>query len=565
MSSFVKAIDHLSTAPLRRYGENNHSEYAWSEQQKDKIVQLYYQINRCSELESKKLASIMYSLLNDSKNDVDMTDILLRLIVFTRDLIDGKGERRISFDFVYELAKIYPEQAQKAIQYFVKDIPDKNNGTVHQYGSWRDLKLLWSDYDWKAIGVDSSFILKMWNEQLRDEDHSKLSLAAKWVPREKSKYKRMFYALAEDYYEDYLLTPKTSDKLRMAKNKAYTNYRKMISKMNVLLDTVQIKQCGQSYSNINYKHVTSITMTKQKNAFLNTDKNGKERSKKEDRIQGAVNLKKYISDKVERGETIQGKRVSIFDFVKDAMFYNVYSNNVEVESHRAIINSQWEDAGKLLSNLDNYVAMVDTSGSMQDDNNIPHYNAIGLGCRIAEKSKLGRRVLTFNSQPSWVNLDNDKTLCDMVKTIASSDSKGFGTNFTAALDLILDSVVKARLTNDVVKNIVLVILSDMQIEEQHNEKMSESMFSLIRDKYAEAGRLVHGIPYDIPNIMFWNLRTTSGFPVMTTQMGASMMSGSNPAIINSFCSSGLSELRTLTPWDNMLTLLNSDRYNIFSQ
>ena len=565
MSSFVEAIDHLSTAPLRQYGENNHSEYAWSEQQKDKIVQLYYQINRCSELESKKLASIMHSLLNDSKNDVDMTDILLRLIVFTRDLIDGKGERRISFDFVYELAKIYPEQAQKAIQYFVKDIPDKNNGTVHQYGSWRDLKLLWSDYDWKAIGVDSSFILKMWNEQLRDEDHSKLSLAAKWVPREKSKYKRMFYALAEDYYEDYLLTPKTSDKLRMAKNKAYTNYRKMISKMNVLLDTVQIKQCGQSYSNINYKHVTSITMTKQKNAFLNTDKNGKERSKKEDRIQGAVNLKKYISDKVERGETIQGKRVSIFDFVKDAMFYNVYSNNVEVESHKDIINSQWEDAGKLLSNLDNYVAMVDTSGSMQEDNNIPHYNAIGLGCRIAEKSKLGRRVLTFNSQPSWVNLDNDKTLCDMVKTIASSDSKGFGTNFTAALNLILDSVVKARLTNDVVKNIVLVILSDMQIEEQHNEKMSESMFSLIRDKYAEAGRLVHGIPYDIPNIMFWNLRTTSGFPVMTTQMGASMMSGSNPAIINSFCSSGLSELRTLTPWDNMLTLLNSDRYNIFSQ
>lgn len=404
----------------------------------------------------------------------------------------------------------------------------------------------------------------MWNEQLRNEDYTKLSLAAKWVPREKSKYKDMFYALAEDYYEDYLLTPKTSDKLRMAKNKAYTNYRKMISKMNVLLDTVQIKQCGQSYSDINYKHVTSITMEKQKNAFLNTDKNGKERSKKEDRIQGAVNLKKYISDKVERGETIQGKRVSIFDFVKDAMFYNVYSNNVEVESHKDIINSQWEDAGKLLSNLDNYVAMVDTSGSMQDDNNIPHYNAIGLGCRIAEKSKLGRRVLTFNSQPSWVNLDNDKTLCDMVKTIDSSDSQGFGTNFTAALGLILDSVVKARLTNDVVKNIVLVILSDMQIEEQHNEKMSESMFSLIRDKYAEAGRLVHGIPYDIPNIMFWNLRTTKGFPVMTTQMGASMMSGSNPAIINSFCSSGLSELRTLTPWDNMLTLLQTERYSIFS-
>ena len=565
MSSFVKAIDNLSTPPLRQYGENNHNEYAWSEQQKDKIVQLYYQINRCSKLESKKLASVMYSLLNDSKSDEVTTDILLRLIVFTRDLIDGKGERMISFDFVYELAKVYPERAREVILHFVKDIPDKNDGTAHQYGSWRDLKMLWSDYDWGAIGVDSSFILKMWNKQLRDEDQSKLSLAAKWVPREKSKYKNMFYALAEDYYEDYLLTPKTSDKLRMAKNKAYTNYRKMISKMNAELDTVQIKQCGQRYSEINYRHVTSITMEKQKNAFLNTDTNGKERSKKEDRIQGAVNLKNYISNKVNRGETIQGKRVAIYDFIKDAIRYSVHSNNGDVESHKAIINSQWEDAGKLLSNLDNYVAMVDTSGSMQDDNNIPYYNAIGLGCRIAEKSKLGRRVLTFNSNPSWVKLDDDNTLCDMVKTIVSSDSCGLGTNFTAALDLILDSAVKARLTNDVVKNIVLVILSDMQIEAHYNEKMSDSMFSLIRDKYAEAGKLVHGIPYDVPNIMFWNLRTTSGFPVMTTEMGTSMMSGSNPAIINSFCSSGLSELRTLTPWDNMLTLLNSERYNIFSR
>lgn len=568
MSSFVHAIDNLSTPPvIKQYGENDHIEYAWSDQSKEKIVQLYYQINRCSEVESKKLAAVMFSLLTEYKNDVDMTDILLRLIVFTRDLIDGKGERMISFDFIYELAKIFPERAQEAILYFVKGSPDKNNDTTHQYGSWCDLKVLWSNYDWNTIGVDSSFILKMWNKQLREEDPSKLSLAAKWVPREKSKYKNMFYALAEDYYEDYLLTPKTTEKMKMAKNKAYTNYRKMISKMNIELDTVQIKQCGQRYSEINYKRVTSITMTKQKNAFLNTNTNGKERSKKEDRIQGAVNLKKYISDKVERGETIQGKRVAIYDFVNDAMNYNVTSvqfDKNDVTAQKAIINSQWEDAGKLLSNLDNYVAMVDTSGSMQCDNNIPYYNAIGLGCRIAEKSKLGRRVLTFNSNPSWVNLDDDKTLCEMVNTITNSDSQGYGTNFTAALELILNSVVSAKLTNDVVKNISLVVLSDMQIESQYNERMSDTMFDMIRDRYAAAGISVHGVPYDIPNIVFWNLRTTTGFPVMTTEMGASMMSGSNPNLINAFCNNGLTEMRTMTPWDNMTKLLQSERYNVFS-
>ena len=50
--------------------------------------------------------------------------------------------------------------------------------------------------------------------------------------------------------------------------------------------------------------------------------------------------------------------------------------------------------------------MVDTSGSMESDNSQPMYNAIGLGIRIAEMSKMGKRVLTFHSNPTWVNLEN---------------------------------------------------------------------------------------------------------------------------------------------------------------
>ena len=49
--------------------------------------------------------------------------------------------------------------------------------------------------------------------------------------------------------------------------------------------------------------------------------------------------------------------------------------------------------------------MVDTSGSMEDENCVPLYTAIGLGCCIAEKSKLGKRVLTFSNNPSWINLE----------------------------------------------------------------------------------------------------------------------------------------------------------------
>ena len=564
MTSFTRAVDQHSGINNTQIGENNHMEYSWSEFQKDKIVQLYYQINRCDKEGSKKLAKIMYELLVSYKNDKTMSNILYRIIVFTRDMIDGKGERRISFDFVYELARIDFEAAKKIIYYFVQEIPSKNKEKTHQYGCWRDLKILWSEYDWKSIGVDSHFIIKLINDQLKlDEQLNDPSLLAKWIPREKSKYKLMFIALAEDYFSEYLSTAATSDKLTKAKFKAYTNYRKIITKLNKKLDTVQIKQCAEKYSTINYDHVTSITMTKQKNAFLNTRKDGKQRSLKEDRIMAADNLKQFISNKVSSGETIKGKRVSIYDFVKEAM--NLLHDPVppELESHVTLLNSQWDDAGKSLNSLENYIAMVDTSASMTCDDNTPLYNSIGLGCRIAEKSKLGRRVLTFNSNPSWVSLEKETTFRDMIKKIAESDSHGFGTNFTAALDLILDSIIKARLTNDVVKNMALVILSDMQIDGRHNEKMTSSMWDLIKEKYAEAGIKTHGVAYDVPCIVFWNLRLTSGFPTFTNQRGASMMSGSNPSLINSFCTNGLAELRSMTPWDNMLQSIYAERYNIF--
>jgi hypothetical protein len=563
MTSFTQAIDQHNGFNSTQLGENNHQEFSWSESKKDKIVQLYYQINRCSKEESQQLATVMYDLLTYYKDDETMKNVLYKMIMFTRDMIDGKGERRISFDFIYQLARIDLESAKKIIYYFVHEIPNNKNESKHQYGSWRDLKILWSEYNWKSIGVDPNFMITMINDQLRKDRDSKLpTLVAKWIPREKSKYKTMFYALAEDYFHDYLITPTTSTALTRAKCKAYTNYRKILTELNRKLDTVQIKQCGENYSTINYDNVTSITMTKQKNAFLNTDKNGNQRSTREDRIKGAANLKEFTAEKKTSGNTIKGTRVSVYDFVKDAMYFN-RSDQTQLQTHIDILNSQWEDAGKSLHSLENYVAMVDTSGSMTCDNNIPLYNSIGLGCRIAEKSNLGRRVLTFNDSPSWVNLEKETTLCSMISKISASDSQGYGTNFTAALELILDSVVKARLTNDVVKDIALVILSDMQIDGKYNENMSDSMWDLIKEKYAEAGKKLHGVPYDIPCIVFWNLRTTTGFPTLTNQRGASMMSGSNPNLINSFCKNGLTELRSMTPWDIMLRNLHTERYAIF--
>ena len=51
---------------------------------------------------------------------------------------------------------------------------------------------------------------------------------------------------------------------------------------------------------------------------------------------------------------------------------------------------------------------------MEDENSNPLYSAIGLGIRIAEKSKIGKRVMTFNSTPTWVNLSQCSDFVSMV-------------------------------------------------------------------------------------------------------------------------------------------------------
>ena len=67
----------------------------------------------------------------------------------------------------------------------------------------------------------------------------------------------------------------------------------------------------------------------------------------------------------------------------------------------------------------------------------------------------------------------------------------------------------------------------------------------------------------MPHILFWNLRSTSGFPTLTTQKGASMFAGFSPALLNMFCERGVDGLKEMTPWKMLNETLNHARYRNF--
>jgi hypothetical protein len=558
MTALFNALDNYTPSQI---GENGHSEFTWSNSTREQILQLSFQLTRCKDdRQINQLSYIADQILSQLATDykiqkiskpeyIGYMSIMFRLIGQTRDIIDGKGEYSLAYMLLAVWYRHHPSLARFAFECFLV-------GPEHPYGSWKDVKGMIKYMQQKKTGEELIvYAIKLLNSQLKEDSTAdQPSLAAKWTPREKSSHSGLFVQLALDYYSEYIDSAKTPEMVKRAETKAKMDYRKLISSLNKKLDTVQIKQCANTWSKIEPCKQTSITMHKQKRAFLNKTKKGDQRSLLEDRIVCATKFEEFAS-KAEKGEVeIKGKRIGLNDFTQEAL--KLITNNQEQSSEAQILNAQWLNNSQQTGKLGKMIAMVDVSGSMNGD---PLYAAIALGLRIAEKSLLGKRVLTFSATPTWVNLDGCDNFVSMVKLVQRADW-GMNTNFYKALDMILDAIVQNNLNPEDVEDMVLTILSDMQIDTA--DSSYGSMMTVIEHKYAEAGMRLHKKPFKAPHILFWNLRSTDGFPALSLQKNASMMSGFSAALLNLFCEEGLEALQSCTPWSMFLKGVNLERYKI---
>jgi Mg-chelatase subunit ChlD len=559
MTALFNALDNYTPSQV---GENGHSEFTWSNGTRERILQLSFQLTRCKDdKQIQNLSQIIDQILSQLATDykiqkiqkaeyIGYLSIMFRLLGQTRDIIDGKGEYALAYMQLAVWYKHYPSLARFAFECFVV-------GASHPYGSWKDVKGMIKYMDQKNTGKDLiEHAIKLLNSQLKEDSIAEVpSLAAKWAPREKSSHTKLFAMLALDFYPDYLSSAKSSEMLKRASTKAKMDYRKLLSALNKKLDTVQIKQCANTWSEIEPSKQTSITMHKQKKAFLNKTKKGEQRSEREDRIVCGQKFEEFAA-KAEKGEVeIKGKRIGLNDFTKEAL--ELVSRQQSSEAQ--ILNAQWLNNSLQTGKLGKMIAMVDVSGSMSGD---PMHVAIALGIRIAEKSLLGKRVLTFSASPQWVNLDGCNNFVSMVEKVQRADW-GMNTNFAAALNMILDAIVQQKLQPEDVEDMVLTILSDMQIDQA--DRSYGSLMDMIEKKYAETGMRLYKKPFKTPHILFWNLRSTIGFPALSSQKNASMISGFSAALLNLFCEEGLDALHSCSPWSMFLKGIELERYQILDQ
>ena len=266
-----------------------------------RIDEFYIQFtdnNKNIEYLAKELSEILQILsvkINDTKSNIetkipftDPKELLIRLyrlIGQTRDIYGGRGEYTLAYMMIWEWYKIFPQMAMHAFYYFVIDL----SYTDPPYGSWKDMKYMCS-YALSQCNNDIEkalnhhlvkYSIDMLNCQLkRDEDayndtaDKTISLVSKWIPREaRNKCRRfnwLYEALATDYYfSDYLYSVKNEEGRKRAINKCKANYRILCSRLNRHLDTIQIKQCGGRWSEIDHAKTTAITMSKQFYALSN--------------------------------------------------------------------------------------------------------------------------------------------------------------------------------------------------------------------------------------------------------------------------------------------------------
>ena len=142
MSLLVNEVDNTSF----QVGKNGHIEYGWSNSIQEKIIQFNFQLVRTSndkilrQILNDMLCKLKYYITNGSIPEREVAkgylSILYRMIGYTRDIINGKGECKLTYMMIEIWYIFFPDLSKFAIKCLV-DIEEKN---IHQYGSWKDMK-----------------------------------------------------------------------------------------------------------------------------------------------------------------------------------------------------------------------------------------------------------------------------------------------------------------------------------------------------------------------------------------------------------------------------------------
>lgn len=451
-------------------------------------------------------------------------ETVFRHCAFVRDITSGKGERDVYYSYIYSLWKRYPEAVREVIPLI-----------CNYYGSWRDLKNLFSQHE-----SDSGFVDMLTDITVarigKDLEEPK-SLLAKYLPGEKSSCKKFASIIAKRLYG--------SSRKRMAL------YRKMKSDMTKKLNIVERNLCANTRDNIECDKIPARALKLYLNTFLNLDKKGQNvRSQNEGRVAFALKFKDFLDSRKRTNKNLSSRGIEIRELVRD-----IVSKPNQIQED--VVESFVADMRERIGERCRVIPIIDTSGSMYD-REMSIYAALGLGILLSMNTQepFRNRFITFSKRPEWFVCDEGDSFVERIQE-STRASWGANTNYWATLSLILDAFVSAKLPASETKDFVLAVFSDMQFDESSKEKMGTVM-SKMKTRFAKAGIEAVGEPYEVPTIVFWNLRAkTTTTPVQSNEEGVITVSGFNQNLMKAF----IENPSNINPEKMLRSVLHSNRYN----
>jgi hypothetical protein len=367
---------------------------------------------------------------------------------------------------------------------------------VPELGRWDDL--------FSLEGEARQFGFNMIGDALGNDN----GLCAKWMPRKGP--------ISVELRNHFGMTPK--------------QYRKTLVN---LTNVVESKMCAKNWEEINFSHVPSLASSRYKAAFA----------------KHSEAYKVYLS-KLEKGDKsvkVNAGAVYPYDVLKECFEYGITLN----EAKKKHIIAQWNALPNFVGDA-SILPLVDVSGSMcspvgNNKNLQAIHVSVGLGLYLADKNKgpFNGTFLTFSSFPQLMHLEGN--VLDKLKQMVASEWK-MSTDLHKAFEEILKTAKKGKVSQEDMPK-YLLILSDMQFNEccRHDD----SAIEMIRRKYEEAG-------YQMPKIIFWNLKATDNTPVSFNEKGVGLVSGFSPSILKSILKA---DLEKFTPFNVMEETILSKNYD----
>lgn len=341
---------------------------------------------------------------------------------------------------------------------------------------------------------------------LEDEFHA--GLVSKWMPRDEKKSRRIRKFLGMNGHE----------------------FRKKVLSLS---NTVEQKMCEKDWDGIDFSKVPSMAFSRYRKAFM---RNAPER------------FEKFVA-KAAKGEVkVNAGAVTPVDVLGDLVksvcrSHGAKLTNTDIDAMVA----QWDNLPNYMEN-GSILPLVDVSGSMMAD--IPKSRftcmdaAVSLGLYCADKNKgaFNGLFLTFSSVPELVKLSG--RIDDKVKQMVKS-KWNMGTNIDAAIEKILRVAVEGKVAPEDMPR-TLVIFSDMQF----NPSWGGSAHQTMERAFAEHG-------YEVPNVVFWNLRHAGNVPVRHDKNGTALVSGYSANMVKSILGGD-----DFTPFGIMMKAVMNERYNL---